>query len=121
MTVIVQLLPILLGVVLWALGLRLFLRSQLSSRHKIVWTAFLLVVGLGIGLLLGIPSIRGKFLFLLVAIPVLAAADLLFLKPARTFSFWLRACGYEVCTVFGMAGFTRLLLNAAGVSPLLAR
>lgn len=121
MAVALQLLPLLFGAMLWAFGLQLFLRSQLSTRHKIIWTAFLILIGVAIGLLLAAPAIRGKFLLLLLALPVLAAVDLLLLKPGRSLSFWLRACGYEVCTVFGVAGLTRLLLTGIGVTPLLAR
>ncbi len=110
-------LPLLAGGVLWCLGLQLFLRSGLSLRRKILWTSFLVLVGATIGTLLPGPSIRHKFLLLLVAIPLLAAVDLAFLEPARRLSFWLRACGYEVCTVFGVAGAVRFVLDRLAVHP----
>ena len=121
MAVALQLLPVAVGAILWVLGLQLYLRAEYSPRDKFIWTGVLIIVGIAIGLLLPAPSIRGKFILLLLALPILAAVDLLFLRPARTLSFWVRACGYEVCTVFGVAGLTRLLLNAIGIAPILAR
>ncbi len=119
MATALHVLPILVGALLWVLGLQLFLRSELSTARKVGWTALLVVVGAAIGTLLPTPSIRLKFLVLLVGLPLLAALDLAFLRPARTLSFWLRAYGYEVCTVFGVAGLVRLVLNRLAVRPLL--
>jgi hypothetical protein len=110
---------LLAGVVLWVLGLQLFLRSGLSAQHRVIWTAVLVLAGAAIGMLLPAASIRHKFILLLLGLPLLAALDLVFLRPARTLSFWLRACGYEVCTVFGVAGLTRLLLDRLAVYPVL--
>lgn len=120
MTAALQVLALIAGALLWVPGLRVFLRSELSTGHKIVWTSFLFAVGVAIGALLAGPSIWHKFVRLLVVLPVLAALDLAFLKPRRTLSFWLRVCGYEVCTVFGVASLTRIVLNRLGISPLLS-
>jgi hypothetical protein len=119
MATVLQLAAILVGVLLWVLGLRLFLRSDLSARRKITWTALLVAVGVGIGTLLPGPSILLKFVVLLGGLPLVAALDLALLRPARSLSFWLRACGYEVCTVFGVAGVARLALDRLAVPPLL--
>lgn len=120
MAVPLQVATLISGALLWALGLRLFLRTELSTHRKIVWTAFLIAVGLAIGALLPAPSIGRKFILLLVALPVVAALDLAFFKPRRTLSFWLRACGYEVCTVFGVAWLARALLDRLAIAPLLS-
>lgn len=119
MSVVLFVLPLLAAVVLWCLGLQLFLRSGLSMLRKVLWTVFLVLAGAGVGTLLPGPFIRDKFLLLLLALPVLAAADWAFLRPARSLSFWLRACGYEVCTVFGVAGVVRLVLDHLAIYPLL--
>jgi hypothetical protein len=121
MPVALQLLPVAIGGILWVLGLQLYLRAEYSLRDKFIWTGVLILVGVTIGLLLPAPSIRGKFILLLLTLPIVAAVDLVFLRPARTLSFWLRACGYEVCTVFGVAGLTRLILGAIAIAPILAR
>jgi hypothetical protein len=105
--------------VVWFAGLRLFLQSGLSRRKKVGWTAFLFLVGIGIGVVLPLSQIWSKFLFLIVILPVLGLADVLLLRSDRGLSFWIRACGFEVCTVFGAAVAARFLLDLAGAAALL--
>ena len=104
---------------LWFAGLRLFLRSDLSRSRKVAWSLFLIMVGLGTGLLLPLGPIRDKFLIVMAILPVLAAADTLLLRSRRGLLFWVRACGFEVCTVFGVAAGTRFLFHLLGYGPLL--
>ena len=105
---------------LWLAGLRLFLRADLSPRHKRFWSLGLAGAGVVIGLLLGGAALWNKYLLLLAMLPALAAADVLLLRSQRGWSFWLRACGFEVGTVFGVAGIARLLCDLAGVRALVA-
>ncbi|MEX1185976.1 MAG: hypothetical protein WEA80_05245 [Gemmatimonadaceae bacterium] len=98
------------------MGLRLFLRSDLSRRKKVAWTVFLLLAGFGIGLLLPLAELWSKFLVLVVILPALGLADVWLLRSGRSLSFWIRACGFEVCTVFGTAAATRLLLDLAAAA-----
>ena len=102
----------------WFAGLRLFLKSGLSGRKKVGWTAFLFLVGIAIGVVLPLSQVWSKFLLLIVILPVLGLADVLLLRSGRGLSFWIRACGFEVCTVFGAAISARLLLDLAGVGAL---
>jgi hypothetical protein len=101
--------------ILWSAGHRLFLRAGLSRRRKLVWTAFLLVVGIGIGVVLPGDQVWRKFLLLIAILPVLGAVDVWLLRSRRGVSFWIRACGFEVCTVFVAAAVARYLLDLAGV------
>jgi hypothetical protein len=55
---------------------------------------------------------------LIVILPVLGLADVLLLRSGRGLSFWIRACGFEVCTVFGVAAAARVLLDLAGATAL---
>jgi hypothetical protein len=41
------------------------------------------------------------------------------LRSGRGLPFWIRACGFELGTVFGVAGLTRLLCDQAGLRALL--
>jgi len=107
---------VIVGAALWLTGLRLFLRAELSGRRKLAWSACLVGVGVVIGLLLSRTQVWEKFLILLALLPALGAADTLLLKTRRGFSFWVRACGFELGTVFGVAALTRLLCDAAGFS-----
>jgi hypothetical protein len=85
--------------VLWVAGLRLFLSSGLSVRHRLIWSAVLVVAGAAIGALLSQDGISTRFL--------IALAIVLVLRSKRPWSFWLRACGFEICTVFGVAALVR--------------
>jgi hypothetical protein len=100
--------------VLWLAGLRLFLHADLSRRRKAAWTALLVVAGIGIGTALPLGQVWNKFLVLLVILPLLGFADVWLLRSGRSLSFWIRACGFEVCTVFGVAACWRLLLDLGG-------
>lgn len=108
---------ILLGAgVLWFAGLRLFLQSDLSRRKKVGWTVFLFLVGIGIGVVLPLSQVWSKFFLLMVILPVLGLADVMLLRSGRGLSFWIRACGFEICTVFGAAAAARFLLDLAGAA-----
>jgi hypothetical protein len=100
------------GIILWASGLLLFASSRLSPAKKIAWSGFLVVVGAVIGFLLPLVAIRNRFLLLVAVLPILAFADVRIARSNRNFSFWFRACAFEVCTVFGSAAITRALLRA---------
>jgi hypothetical protein len=104
--------------VVWFAGLRLFLQSGLSRTRKVGWTAFLILVGIGIGIVLPLHEVWSKFVLLIVILPVLGFADVLLLRSGRGLSFWIRACGFEVCSVFGAAALARFLLDLAGVAAL---
>jgi hypothetical protein len=97
--------------VLWFAGLRLFLQSELPRTRKVGWTAVLIVGGIGIGVVLPLGQLWNKFLVLILILPVLGLVDVLLLKFGRGLSFWIRACGFEVCTVFGTAAVARVLLD----------
>jgi hypothetical protein len=73
-------------------------------------------VGTGIGLLLSLGQIWSRFLVLLLGLPMLAVADVWLFRSRRGLAFWVRACGFEVCTVFGTAACTRYLLDLLGVA-----
>jgi hypothetical protein len=101
-----------LASLLWISGAWLFVRSGLSVQRKVVWTLVLLGIGAVVGVVLPLHGIRNRFLIVLALLPVLALVDIKLAKSNRTFLFWLRACAFEVCTVFGFAALTRLALNA---------
>ncbi len=104
--------------VVWFAGLRLFLQSDLSRARKVGWTAFLVLGGIGIGVVLPLTQVWSKFFLLIVILPALGLADALLLRSGRGLSFWIRACGFEVCTVFGAAAAARFLLDLAGAAAL---
>lgn len=97
--------------VLWVAGLRLFLSSGLSLGHRLIWSAVLVVTGAAIGALLSQDGISIRFIIALALVPLLGLADVLVLRSKRAWSFWLRACGFEVCTVFGIAALVRKSLD----------
>ena len=104
--------------VVWSAGLRLFLQSDLSQTRKLRWIAFLVLVGIGIGVVLPLSQVWRKFCLLVVILPALGLADLLLLRSERGVSFWIRACGFEVCTAFGVATATRFALDLIGAEAL---
>ncbi len=104
--------------VVWFAGLRLFLQSGLSRTKKVEWTALLILVGIGIGIVLPLRDVWIKFVLLIVILPVLGLADVLLLRSGRGLSFWICACGFEVVTVFGAAAAARFLLDLAGAAAL---
>jgi hypothetical protein len=101
-----------LGLLLWASGVVLFLRSKQSPAKKAVWAAFLVAVGAAIGYLLPLVVIRNRFLLLLAVLPIVALVDVRLSRSNRSFWFWFRACAFEVCTVFGSAAITRAVLRS---------
>lgn len=105
--------------ILWVAGVRLFLQTDSSRRWKLGWTAFLLLVGIGIGVALPLSQLWSKFLWLIVILPALGLADVWLLRSGRGLSYWIRACGFEVCTVFAAAAAARYLLDLLGAAPLL--
>ncbi len=107
------------GAVLWLTGLRLFIAAKLPCRRKVGWSGCLVVIGALIGLLLSRAQVWEKFLIVLTLLPLLAAADIFLSRSGRRLSFWIRACGFEVGTVFGVAGVTRFLCDTAGLGTLL--
>jgi len=96
---------------LWASGLWLFVHSGLGRCKKAVWSLLLVALGVAIGFLLPLSGIRNRFLVLLALLPALAFIDIKLARSNRTFLFWLRACAFEVCTVFACAAMTRLVLG----------
>jgi hypothetical protein len=104
--------------VLWLAGLRLFLQSELSRTRKMGWTALLVLVGVGTGVVLPLSQLWGKFFLLILILPVLGLVDVLLPMSGRGLSFWIRACGFEVCTVFGTAAAARFLLDLVGAAAL---
>jgi hypothetical protein len=106
--------------VVWFAGLRLFLQSELSRRRKVLWTAFLVLVGLAIGVILPSSQLWNKFLLLVVILPLLGFSDVVLFRSKRGLLFWIRACGFEICTVFGAAGLSRFGLDVMGVTALIA-
>jgi hypothetical protein len=115
---LVQIAVVIGATVLWFAGLRLFLQSNLSRNRKMEWTAFLVLVGTGTGVVLPLGEVWSKFSLLILLLPALGLADVLLLRSGRGLNFWIRACGFEVCTVFGAAAAARFLLNLAGVAAL---
>jgi hypothetical protein len=106
--------------VVWFVGLRLFLQSDLSHTRKVGWTALLVLVGIGIGIVLPLSQVWRKFCVLIVILPVFGLADVFLLRSGRGLSFWIRACGFEVCTVFGAAAAARFVLDLAGAGALVS-
>lgn len=104
--------------VLWFAGLRLFLQSDLSRNRKVGWTAVLAFLGTGIGVALPLSQVWSKFFLLVLLLPALGLADVLLLRSGRGLTFWIRACGFEVCTVFGAAAAARFILDLAGTAAL---
>jgi hypothetical protein len=109
---------VLAAAVLWFAGLRLFLQSGLSRSRKVGWAGFLLLVGIGIGVVLPLSQLWNKFFLLILILPALGLLDVWLLRSGRGLSFWIRACGFEVCTVFGTAAVMRFFLDLAGVAGL---
>jgi hypothetical protein len=105
--------------VLWFAGLRIFLHSELSRARKVQWTALLVLVGVGIGIVLPLSQLWSRFLLVILILPLLGFVDVLLLRSRRGLSFWIRACGFEACTVFGTAAVSRFLLDLVGAAALL--
>lgn len=100
------------GALLWVAGLSLFVRADLTTRWKLGWVAFLVVVGIAVAVVLPLHEVRAKYVFLLAVIPLLAVADVYLFRSRRTLSYWVRACGFEGGTVFGVAALSRYAFDA---------
>ncbi len=118
LSVVIRLAVIAGSTALWFAGLRLFLRSGLATRRKQAWVTLLLLAGIGIGALLSSSEVWSKFVLLMAVLPMLAVADVLLFRSGRTVGFWIRACGFEVCTVFAAAAAARYLFDLAGITAL---
>lgn len=92
---------------LWIAGLRLFIRSPLSTRRKWSWATLLVAAGIAIGVILRADQIWSRFLLLSAILPFLAALDHFLVNRERGLSFWIRACGFEIVSVFGVAAIVR--------------
>jgi hypothetical protein len=103
---------------LWAAGFRLFMRSDLTRARKLRWTAVLIFVGIGIGVVLPLGQVWSKFLVVLLILPALAIADVFIFRSRRGPAFWIRACGFEVVTVFATAAAARLWIDSWGAGAL---
>ncbi len=105
----------------WVAGLRLFVRADMTRRWKLGWCGFLVLIGVAIGVVLPLGQLWRKFLLIMVLLPVIAVADVYLLRTRRGLSYWIRACGFEVGTVFAVAAAARVGLDAAGVIALVER
>jgi hypothetical protein len=105
----------------WVAGLRLFLAAEMSVRWKLTWSSLLVLVGIAVGYTLSLADLGTKFLWLLAILPILAAVDVLVLRAKRGFTYWIRACGFEVVTVFATAAISRVVWDHLGVAPLVGR
>ena len=115
---VIALIALPIAAALWVAGLIVFLRAGLSTLHKITWSAVLLLVGAAAGAVLSLSQLWDKFLIVLAILPLLAVADVWLFRSNQRLSFWLRACGFEVGTIFLAAMGVRVLLDSAGVAPL---
>ena len=99
---------------LWAAGLRLFVRSGMTQQRMAAWCSFLLLIGVCIGVLLPLRDVWHKFLWVMAILPAIAAADVFLFRSSRGLTYWIRACGFEVVTVFAVAAAARYALDAVG-------
>lgn len=106
---------------LWVAGLQLFIRADLTKRWKLGWSCFLIFVGIGIGVALPLGEVGSKFLLIMAVLPVIAAADVFLFRSRRGLSYWIRACGFEVGTVFAVAAAARYGLDFLGVRSVVER
>lgn len=112
---------VLAAAALWFAGLRLFLRSSMPTRKKVEWSVLLVLVGIAIGCALPSDQVWSRFLWVAASLPILAALDVLVLRSGHGIGFWIRACGFEVCTVFAAGIITRFLLDIAGIAAIISR
>jgi hypothetical protein len=99
----------------WVAGLWLFVAADLPKRRKLAWVSVLVIVGVCVGVVLPTEQVSGKFLWAVALLPLVAAADLLLFRSGRGLSYWLRACGFEVVTVFAAAAAVRYTLDVLGI------
>lgn len=98
--------------VLWAIGMSLFVRASLTRSRKTVWTLLLVTAGIAVGVVLPFDAIQNRYFLLVLLLPVLALIDIKLSRSNRSFLFWLRACLFEISTVFLAATLTRSALEA---------
>jgi len=67
---------------------------------------------------LPLSELWSKFLLVLALLPLLAVVDAWLLRSEHGLSFWIRACGFEACSVFGAAAVARWVFNIAGTRRL---
>lgn len=106
---------------LWVAGLWLFVRADMTTRRKVVWTCALLLIGIGLGVVLPAHDVWIKFLWVMALLPVIAAADVTLFRSRRGMTYWIRACGFEVVTVFAAATVARYALDSLHVGALVER
>lgn len=85
--------------------------------RKLTWSALLIIVGIAAGFTLSLPDLVTKFLWVIAILPILAAVDVLVVRGARGFTYWFRACAFEVVTVFGSAALSRAVFDLIGLVP----
>ncbi len=101
---------------LWSAGLWLFLHAGMTTRRKVSWVGVLVVVGVFAGLVLPLPDLWTRFLWLMAIVPVVAVADVFLVRASRGLTYWIRACGFEVVTTFSVAAVTRFVLGLLHVT-----
>lgn len=99
------------SVALWGAGLSLFLRADMTTRRKVAWSGFLVLVGIWVGAVLPLPQVWTKFLWIMAILPLIAVADVFLFRSRRGLTYWIRACGFEVMTVFAIATAARYALD----------
>ncbi len=105
-------LPVLgVAAALWSAGLWLFLHAGMTARRKVSWVGVLAVVGVFAGIVLPLPDLWTKFLWVMAIVPVVAVVDVFLVRASRGLTYWIRACGFEVVTTFAVATATRFALG----------
>lgn len=108
-----------IGPILCVSGVWLFIHSSLERRKKIIWTLVLIALGAVIGFLWSFDMIRKKYFLVLLMLPLLAVLDVWLAISERSFSYWFRACAFELCTVFATAAIFRYILNLLKCGPVI--
>lgn len=106
---------------LWFAGLRLFLRSTLPRNRKLTWSAFLLLVGGRVGFPVPGAQVWSEFLLVLANAAASCPCGRVAAPVGTRVVVLVRACAFEVCTVFGAAGVARALFDVARIIPFLER
>jgi hypothetical protein len=106
---------------LWGAGLWLFVRADMTKRWKVAWSGFLVLIGVCVGVVLPLHDVWNRFLWVMAVLPLIAAADVLLFRATRGLTYWIRACGFEVVTVFAVATAARYALDFVGVRAVVER